>query len=69
MRDGLSAPFTAEGEDKEGHHKHADEGFDGARDHWIGYYRGCSFSSNSWSRAGSISPLYLDLWMNSFNFF
>lgn len=41
---GLSAPFAAEGEDENDHHEHADEGFDRARDHWIGYYRGCSFS-------------------------
>jgi len=25
----LPSPFAAEGEDKEGHHKHADKGFDG----------------------------------------
>jgi len=28
VKRGLAAPFAAEGEDKEGHHEHADEGFD-----------------------------------------
>jgi len=32
LRRGLAAPFAAEGEDKEGHHEHADEGFDGGFD-------------------------------------